>query len=1200
MISLRTLTSTTEFVIEPKPKSQLSLYRSSNTETGTNMATIGEYLVYRLTITLPEGTTLSPNVTFRLPNATSSPLGMVNATVLSGRINTTSFGVTLQDLTGDGVLDTATISSPVLINEPDNIDSNDQVVMEVYVMVLPASVNTQKLAFVSQFQYNNGTTTIVEKEQSFNATIVQPELAWKVIWDEPSGDAGNQVDVSVVVQHTPSSTAPADDVMIVAQLAPHYLLIPGSIESAFSTAILGRSSDNEGWEGIAYIPRIKVGETVIVTFSTTLNVSVLASSVIYNGMALNYSSAFVGGRKLSLSASSSLAILPIPAYKFSLASTSLTETTGTSVTVGEVITYEVVINLPAGTTRSPNITVSVPIASGLSVLNASVNPLQSHISGTASIALIDSNHDSINDAASIVFDSIVCQPTVGVRNTVVFQFVAVVLQTATAPLTATSQFSHSNGTSVIRAANQNITAVLVVPALSWAPSWNATWGNAGDVLTCTIVIQHTGGSSAAAYNINIAAKLQPYFILLTSAVTSSDATSVLGSATTPGQEWNGIATTPMLVIGQTLIITFRVTLNTTVVASTTISSSLQVTYTSSPVGGVSSSIATQFSLPILPAPSSQLLLLDSSLGSGSSVSMGEQSTYLLTITVPRGTTLSPSIVFNVPAGLLEIRNVTLQNVPFNIIVSGYTSYTISGPLGNNVTAVLNFTSIVNHPSSASDSGSKIQITVVVLMLPSLEAGSKVQLTSQFYYSNGTVMITEPVGVSHAVGVFINQPSLTWDVFWNQTLGDAGDVIGCTIVIQHTPSSSATAYNIDVSALLGPHFELISTSIYSSNPSWTANPELYAPEYVGVARIPFLHLEDFIALTFSASVNVNVLAGASASAQLACIYHSAPVGGYKLILDADIELTISPLPETQLVLTSTSNSGVPQAVVSVGEYITYQIVITIPDGTILSPSLLVTAVSSGLQIVNVSIASCPANIVPSGYQNTITGNHAVVNFTNIVNNPAGADQIVIQVVLYVLPSTSGSQLVLTSSFAYSNGQRTMVEGTQSTSISVVQPALFLRVMWNASTGDAGDVLRCSIAIKHDAVSASNAYQVTILAKIAPYFSLINSSVTSSAPLTSYPVPHGWDSIGVIQVFAMGATADISFNVVLTKAVNPSSVVSNLLTANYTSTPNTGGPNLYPLTLLFIYFTILFYLIRLGIWKCLLMFLLCQLPSQLSLS
>lgn len=256
--------------------------------------------------------------------------------------------------------------------------------------------------------------------------------------------------------------------------------------------------------------------------------------------------------------------------------------------------------------------------------------------------------------------------------------------------------------------------------------------------------------------------------------------------------------------------------------------------------------------------------------------------------------------------------------------------------------------------------------------------------------------------------------------------------------------------------------------------------------------------------------------------------------------------------------------------SVGEYITYQIVITIPDGTILSPSLLVTAISPGLQLVNVSIASCPENIVPSGYYYAIIGNHAVVNFTNIVNNPAGADQIVIQVVLYVLPTTTGSQLQITSSFAYSNGQRTMVEGTQSTTISVVQPALSWRVLWNATTGDAGDVLRCSIAIKHDTVSASNAYQVTILAKLAPYFSLISSSVVSSSPLSSYPsVPQGWDTIGVYPVLTIGTAAEISFNVVLTGAVNPSSVVSNLLTANYTSTPNTGGPNLY-LTIAFYIF------------------------------
>lgn len=278
--------------IAPIPQSQLSLYRTYNADTPAYMVTIGEYIVYHLTITLPEGTTLSPSVSIQLP----AHLGLINATVASlpSTFNATTFTIDTQP-------NAANFSCPALVNQPDNVfDSNDQVVLEITTLVLASSVNTEQLPITSQFTFQNGTATLTESQRSLSVTVVQPALSWSVTWDETSGDAGDQVDCTIVVQHAASSSAAADDVMITAQLSPYFNLIAGSVESTFSSVVITPAVQKPGCLGIAYLPTLKLGDTAIITFSTLLDISVRASSTISNVLAADYSSAYVGGQNLYL------------------------------------------------------------------------------------------------------------------------------------------------------------------------------------------------------------------------------------------------------------------------------------------------------------------------------------------------------------------------------------------------------------------------------------------------------------------------------------------------------------------------------------------------------------------------------------------------------------------------------------------------------------------------------------------------------------------------------------------------------------------------------------------------------------------------------------------------------------------------------------------------------------------------------------
>lgn len=162
---------------------------------------------------------------------------------------------------------------------------------------MPSALNpvNLKLNTNSQFSFSNGSNTQTETVKSAYVQLVQPVLSWEVTWNATTGDAGDIVGCSISIKHAANSSALAYGIHIVAQLSPYYNLNNASIVTSYPDPLAAPFYKSE-YTGITYLPKLLLGENVTVNFTTVLDNSVLASSIIRTHVLANYYSQASNGQ----------------------------------------------------------------------------------------------------------------------------------------------------------------------------------------------------------------------------------------------------------------------------------------------------------------------------------------------------------------------------------------------------------------------------------------------------------------------------------------------------------------------------------------------------------------------------------------------------------------------------------------------------------------------------------------------------------------------------------------------------------------------------------------------------------------------------------------------------------------------------------------------------------------------------------------
>jgi uncharacterized repeat protein (TIGR01451 family)/fimbrial isopeptide formation D2 family protein len=458
---------------------------------------------------------------------------------------------------------------------------------------------------------------------AFSGTITSAGLAANPVNSDLSGvDAGDTVMMAIVLENTGRYSA--FDVRVKDSLPAGMTLVPGSLcvtdgtGAPMSFTDLGGGLFGAGIElddpgptnppAGALDPGKQGDGTVIndghniavITYLVTLNTSIQVGQSLTNTATLFNYAGTEGGPDHTGDDPTDTASVTItkPLLSKALTSTNQSFTSGSNVAVGEMVTYTITITVPEGTT--PNAVFSDTLDPGLAFVSCdsiTASPSVSAAGGfNCANAVISNNPGGImepDEANARVltynFGDITNSDTNNsTAETITIQYTAVVLNSAS----INRGWVRSNYAGLWwdgGSQGANVTSVTVVePTLQVNKTAAPTIGDAGDTITYTAVISHTGASNADAFEAHLRDDLSTLPVTLNLAsitVTPSGCGSptVTNNSTATMVD---VSITPFP-LGCSVTVTYQVTLNNTVFPGQVITNTAQVDWTSLP-GDVSS------------------------------------------------------------------------------------------------------------------------------------------------------------------------------------------------------------------------------------------------------------------------------------------------------------------------------------------------------------------------------------------------------------------------------------------------------------------------------------------------------------------------------------------------------------------------------------------------------------------------------------
>ncbi len=688
------------------------------------------------------------------------------------------------------------------------------------------------------------------------------------------------------------------------------------------------------------------------------------------------------------------------------------------------------------------------------------------------------------------------------------------------------------------AQSSTVTVTVREPAVTdLAKTVNPTSGDAGDVLNYTITWSNSG--SATAWNTHLVD------------VVSAGLTLNLGSiAVTPAGGTTGVTdnsagnTVDVVIdeipVGGSVTVTYTATVQTSVSPGDVLANTADLTWTSLPGSNGTTGNATGSDTPGAPGSttgerdgsgtgendylasdtaqvtiSSPLITKvvsatsEASTGSGQhtagvpDLTIGETATFQITITLPEGTTPQVIITDSLPAnatGVMEYVSYSVDSVGANLSpANSPPTVTVSDAnLGDGIddTVALDFGQVVNAPDGVVDDNDRITVSVTARLkdVANNADGNLLTNSALLQYGSG-------LQASDTAQVEVVEPALSVSKTASPTTGDAGDTITFTVTVDHLPASTADAFDLVVTDTVPADMTYAGNVVAVAGPAPTVDASgdptiTFSWDDMPLGTGPYT-------FTFDVTLDTSVQPSEVITNTAALTYDTLPADDDPEERDhadsdsASVTVTqpgmLKTVASTSVAATGNGSDSEPD--LTIGEQVTYEITITVPEGTVqnavvvddlpTAPGLLevvssqITAMdgdmssSTGLGAGSAGTASDP---------NTDGRNERVTfDFGTLTNGVGGSNTITVQVVAVVpdLPVNQGGLdgLVNTATFGYTGGSP--VQATAA--VDLVAPDLsVIKVVQNPASpfGDAGDTITYRITVTHTAGSSADAFDVAV--------------------------------------------------------------------------------------------------------------------------
>lgn len=926
-------------------------------------------------------------------------------------------------------------------------------------------------------------------------------------------------------------------------------------------------------------------------------------------------------------------------------------TTGNNVAIGEIVTYQATITVPEGTTN--NALFVDRLDSGLAFveivsITASPDVTTDAAGGFAGVAAgvsvntVGSLPDGGGREFVLDFGNITNANTDdATAETIVVTYRAVVINSTNNNRgngrnnQADWRWDTDAGTQQVRNSAPNVT--IVEPTLQVIKSATPATGEAGDVVTFTIDVSHSGVSNAGAFDVDLED--------LIPADTTYVAASVMhtGGLAPAALMFTGTAITaswPTFPLATTSQIQFQVTLDATIVPGATVTNTAAIQWTSLPgdvttpqsafntistertgdpadPGGAANDYNDTDPADVLifdPVPTKALVETSEPTTTGNDLTIGEIARYRLQVELPQGTN-GPAfqIVDHLPAGLSlldlgEIRISFTSDVPMTLppdltpANNNAVPPTFVMPAGRIATSgqdvFFDIGSVVNNDVDANSEFVTIEFNALVENTALNNDGD----TKNNFFE---IMIAGFVDdVSNTVTVDIVEPEIV-DVdkqLISSPPTDAGDAVVYRVTYSNT--GSTTAFDVRLlDNLNSTQFTNLAVGPIVLGGGATGINDNSAGNTVDVV-IDEVPVGGTVSVTYSVDLAIGVQPGQMIDNTADVTFTSLPMNGTPIgpdnmtgsttpggpgaadgqrdgsgavndHADSNNETIAIVDPGFVKTLTNTNQPHTTGFDVAIGEIVTYQAVITVPEGTMPGATVvdmpdatlaIVDVVSvfpnSGAVTTDVAggfpavVANANASIPPDGSSVTID----MGTLTNSDTDNGVTETLTITyraVVLNDVANSRGFTLDNEAVLTWSQGALTAAGET----VTVVEPTLVINKS-NGSPllGQAGDTITFTITVQHAPDSDADAFDVVLsdlIDSVPNNMNYVPGSVMvtsmGGAVLAGPPNESGGDLTIVWSEFPLPASATITFDVVLTIGVMPDEILTNIANVTWSSLP-----------------------------------------------
>lgn len=795
---------------------------TSNPDTGSGAfdpaipdLAVGETVTYRLTITLPQGTTENLVLSDLLP-AALLPLDARVVTVgagltagtptiaINGQAVTLSFGtVTNGSTAAIGVEDTIVVEVDARVVDLAGLAAGDPL------------VNAAQAAFT--IGGRPGTLDVTAP-----AELVEPELDIAKSVDRTTGDAGDLFTYTVTVAHAAGSTAPAYDIVVTDALDARF--VPVGVSTTFGTAtIVGNGIRLE-------IPRLLTTEgPVTLTYTVRFADTIEPGQVVGNTALLGWDSNPGPGGRPGTDQGSARDVTAIFALGLTkdIVATSLSQTgsdrfdpDAPDLAIGETVTYEIVATLSEGT---QTLVITDLMPEGLLPLDGQAFVVSTGAGITAGaggnlspVAVINGRSVSFDfgtvvntgDNLSNADDQVTLRITARVLDLPINTNGRQVENDAEAAISSPTDPTATGGT--VTAADR-AAADIVLPRLQIDKAVDRPAGDAGDVFTYTLTLTPGADADAPAFNVLVEDPLSPFLAVVPGSLASS-----VGTATLLGNTIR-VEIPVLLPDAPPVVITYRAAFTDAIEPGQVVPNTATLDYATAPEFGrdltddAQASVRGEFAIALdkqivaTSLPETGSGFFDPALPD---LAAGETLTYRLTATLAEGTQRLV-ITDTLPGGLVPEAARLVSLGPG--IAAGPPTITILG-----AQVVFDFGTVVNTGDNAAGD------TVVVEVIARLDAGPAAGTVLTNAAQAQVSAPTDPgaPGGSLGANAATNAEAVAAVLVFDKQAGPAtvglGEAITYTLTLAHAPGSTAPAYEVVLSdPLSDASLQLIPGSVVAS-------------------------------------------------------------------------------------------------------------------------------------------------------------------------------------------------------------------------------------------------------------------------------------------------------------------------------------------------------------------------------------------------